>query len=184
MVEARYKSVMRVLNLAIAAVAIVGASCTSLPGPQKSPQTATPASHATKLPGGCQGTQVLRGSPPAWLVQAAGAAAAPRGLPYVISSDELAGGFIFGYPLRAGHPDDRANKILWAVRNPRERHPLVLTGQPLDNSGPPVEVTQPSNSSPGEIYPSIVDVPSPGCWRFELRWGNNRTEVSLDYAAA
>jgi hypothetical protein len=39
----------------------------------------------------------------------------------------------------------------------------------------------PPNSSPGEIYPSEVDVPSPGGWHFDLRWGKNKASVDLVY---
>src|ERR1700704_5272742 len=33
----------------------------------------------------------------------------------------------------------------------------------------------------GEIYPSIVDVPRPGCWHVTLRWGPNTAELNLNY---
>jgi len=41
--------------------------------------------------------------------------------------------------------------------------------------------SQPANSGPGEIYPSIVDVPQPGCWRFDLSWSGHRATVYLEY---
>ena len=40
-----------------------------------------------------------------------------------------------------------------------------------------------ADSSPGEIYPSIVDVPSPGCWHFTLSWAGHHDEIDLLYVA-
>src|SRR5438132_996081 len=105
----------------------------------------------------------------------------PGFLPYVISMDQTAAGFIFGYPLRAGHPTDRANKVLWVVRFPRNGSPLNISGQLSGANAPAVHVTQLADSGPGEIYPSIVDVPQPGCWRFDLTWSTHQATVYLEY---
>jgi hypothetical protein len=94
---------------------------------------------------------------------------------------DSAAGFLFARPLRSGHPENPANKILWVVRTPRRGSALQLAGRPLGAAGPTVQQSQPADSSPGEIYPSIVDVPTPGCWRFTLRWATGRAEVDLDY---
>ena len=40
---------------------------------------------------------------------------------------------------------------------------------------------RPANSGPGEIYPDGLDVPTAGCWRFDLRWANGRATVDLEY---
>jgi len=45
-------------------------------------------------------------------------AGAPADLPYVLAVPQTAAGFIFGYPLRAGHPVNPSNKILWVVDFP------------------------------------------------------------------
>jgi hypothetical protein len=45
----------------------------------------------------------------------------------VVAASAMTAGFIFGHPLRAGHPADPANKILWVVRTPREGAPLQIT---------------------------------------------------------
>jgi anti-sigma factor RsiW len=68
-------------------------------------------------------------------VKAAISAAIPSGLPYIITHPELAAGFLFAHPLRAGHPDDPANRILWVVRMPRTR-PLTIDGHPLGAATP------------------------------------------------
>jgi hypothetical protein len=95
----------------------------------------------------------------------------------------LAGGFLFGYPLRAGHPDNPSNKILWAVRTPQQGAPLVLDAHPLGAQSPQVRYTRAADSGPGEIYPSIIDVPLPGCWVVSLSWATGKATVELEYAA-
>jgi hypothetical protein len=40
------------------------------------------------------------------------------------------------------------------------------------------------NSGPGEIYPSIIDVPEAGCWHFALAWNGHRSVVALAYRSA
>jgi hypothetical protein len=102
-------------------------------------------------------------------------------LPYVTAVDQTAAGFIFGYPLRAGHPINPSNKILWVVGFPRNGSPLEITGQLSGANAPSVHESEPANSGPGEIYPSIVDVPQPGCWRFDLSWAAHHDVVYLQY---
>jgi hypothetical protein len=102
-------------------------------------------------------------------------------LPHVIATPADAAGFIFGYPLRAGHPDNPTNKILWVVRIPRDASDLTITAHPAGAAAPSVIVVQPANSSPGEIYPSIVDVPVAGCWHLDLRWAGHDAGVDLSY---
>ena len=44
-----------------------------------------------------------------------------------------------------------------------------------------VPVEEPASSGPGEIYPTIVEVPFVGCWHVELAWGPNTDAVDLIY---
>jgi hypothetical protein len=44
-----------------------------------------------------------------------------------------------------------------------------------------VREVQAANSGPGEIYPSIVDVPQAGCWHFDLSWSGHKASVELLY---
>jgi hypothetical protein len=141
----------------------------------------SPTAHA--VPGGCGSTTVYQGSPPDWLVAAAGGASALSTLPYFTSPSGLIGGFIFGYPLRAGKHGSPANKILWAVATARNGSPLSIEAHPQAAATPAVTYSFPDNSSPGEIYPSIIDVPSPGCWAFTLSWGTGQAQVQLAFVA-
>jgi hypothetical protein len=127
-------------------------------------------------------TQAYRGPVPAWLDEADGQNT-PKGLPYVIARPATAAAFIFGYPLRAGHPDNPSNKILWVVRTPREGGPLDIEAHPKASSGPVLRETRPADSGPGEIYPDGLDVPAAGCWHFSLRWRTGSAELDLLYVS-
>jgi hypothetical protein len=124
---------------------------------------------------------MLDGGTPAWLDEA-GAHNNPTGLRYVLAAPINAAGFIFGYPLSATRRQGPSNKILWVVGVPRHGSSLEINGHLLNSLTPTVHVTQPANSSPGEIYPTIVDVPKPGCWHFDLVWSGHTSSVDLEYA--
>ncbi len=71
-------------------------------------------------------------------------------------------GVPFGWPLRKTQPSGMHNKILWVAHS---------TGGPLriiaTREGSGETVTREVEGGPG---PSIIDMPSDGCWRFDLRW--------------
>ncbi|HYT11585.1 MAG TPA: hypothetical protein VEL12_02260 [Candidatus Nitrosopolaris sp.] len=173
----------RLILISLVFVIAIGCSSETASSSHPSPSAQVAESlppDASIVPGGCGATHVYKGHEPDWL-DAAGAHNNPQGLPYVLSVQQTAAGFLFGYPLRAGHPTDRANKVLWVVRFPRDGSPLDITGQLSGASEPSVHVTQSAGSGPGEIYPSIVDVPQPGCWRFDLAWSGHQATVFLTY---
>jgi hypothetical protein len=129
---------------------------------------------AQLMAGGCGATQIYRGgSLPDWALVNA------PSLPYVIAKPELAVGYLFSYPMKAGL--DANTKILWYVGTPRDGLPLVGEGHPLNANSPTATFTKAADSSPGEIYPTSPTVPSAGCWHFTLTWrgGANRAEVDL-----
>jgi hypothetical protein len=170
--------------VAVLVVALVGAACSTGPPTAVAEPTPSPTSASqVAASGGCGSTAVLRGSIPAWL-DAAGAHNNPTFLPYVIAHPPLAAGFLFVYPLQAGLGDSVPTKILWVVRTPRTGSQLTIDGHPLDASQPTVHETQPDNSSPGEIYPDGVQVPTPGCWQFDLHWASSHTQIELNYSAS
>jgi hypothetical protein len=106
----------------------------------------------------------------------------PDYLPYVVAvPQQSAAGFLFGYPLKARHSPDRANKILWVVGQPRQGSSLEITGHPLGLSTPTVVQSLPPDSGPGAIYPSAYDVPQAGCWHFDLTWAGHQASVDLVY---
>jgi hypothetical protein len=146
--------------------------------------TATPAavSSAPAFPTSCTGTVSSQGiMPPGW-VDAAGGHNHPTGIRFTMDRSQTVAGFVFGYPLRAGHPENPANKILWVVRLPRGGSDLTVTAHPLGAATPVVKIVQAANSGPGEIYPTIVDVPAAGCWVLNLAWASHQAVLALPYS--
>jgi hypothetical protein len=142
------------------------------------------AGHASALPpgakkvdGGCGTTQLYSGASEGWTQQAAG----PTGLVQATGHDGNAVAFLFGHPLRAGEPVNPANKILWVMKEPRGTSDLVITAHPLGTSAPTIHQREAPDSFPGEIYPSIVNVPEAGCWAFTLEWNGNKDTIELPY---
>lgn len=68
---------------------------------------------------------------------------------------------------RGGPPGGFATKILWHVRGGGGA--LRLVGRRLDGSG---RFTQTFTAIGGGFFPSIVAVPTPGCWRVTARSGD------------
>lgn len=83
-------------------------------------------------------------------------------------------GVVFAHPLQVPSPPERDNKILW-VSKEDSRGPLWIDGT-LAGSGRTWAQEVPDG--PG---PSIVDVPAPGCWSFQLSWDGHHDQVSLAY---
>ena len=141
------------------------ASTTSAP----SPATASPADAE-----GCGGTPVRSSAKPTW------AATAPD-IRWVGDDTGSIAGFLFADPLRAGHPQDPANKVLWVVNGPRDGSSLEVELHPAGGTAPVVRASFPADSSPGEIYPSIVEVPTAGCWHATLHWNGRTAELDLRF---
>ncbi|HET9848836.1 MAG TPA: hypothetical protein VFR68_09820 [Candidatus Dormibacteraeota bacterium] len=164
------------------AIVLIGALLVAC-APQTSattPTASSPPLQPSIIAAGCGSTAVLHGGIPAWLDDAGGHNN-PADLDYVIAHPPLAAGFLFTYPLQAGLGDQVPMKILWVVRTPRKGTSLIVDGHPLNASSPTVHEVRPDNSGPGEIYPDGVNVPSPGCWQFDLRWANSNVQVDLNY---
>lgn len=132
---------------------------------------------------GCERTPVKRGAAPRWTAPAWSTSSPgfASHLHYALSAGRNVVAVLFGYPLRAGRPEDPANKILWIVRQPRRGQPLQIRAQPVGFSARSVTASWPADSSPGEIYPSIDNVPLAGCWRFTLRWAGHADVIALRY---
>jgi hypothetical protein len=162
-----------------AAVLLAAGGCTGAhPAPAAATQAAAATTPAVGSTAGCGHTPVRTDGLPAWT---ASAGSLP-GMPYVSSTDGDLVGALFGMPLHVRPvPDGHSNKILWIVRLPRNGESLRLTGHLLGGHAPDVHATEPADSSPGEIYPSIVDVPAAGCWHFTAVWSGHTSTVDLYY---
>jgi len=174
------KTILGTIAAACLTAACSGSSTTSAPTSTRTASTSPAVSTTSRYGSGewCGSSRAERGAPPSW------AEAGPTGLRYVIAAQGDVIGFLFADPLAA--PPGRTaynNKILWIVRQPRQGSALVLDGT-LAGSGSHVHVEQPADSGPGEIYPSIIDVPVPGCWHFTLAWAGHTDDVDLLYVPA
>jgi hypothetical protein len=183
----------RVASLVAAACAVLLAACTAGGAPPPTgtgspaqrnsssaqagrPTGPSPVQGAAYASGGCGATPLLLGSAPRWA-----SSADPPPIRYALAQREQVAGFLFGYPLMAGNPQPFSDKILWVVASARDGMPLRLTGHPLNAVKPVVSSTWPADSTPGEIYPSEIEVPAPGCWQFTLSWNGHTDTVDLWY---
>jgi hypothetical protein len=90
--------------------------------------------------------------------------------------------FYYGQSLReqsGGHlmiytggesPGGGSTKILWVVR-PLSSSQVVVTGRQLDGSGRFQQQFRAASAAEGTVFPSIIDVPSAGCWLLTVRNG-------------
>ncbi|HXJ48955.1 MAG TPA: hypothetical protein VNF91_07300 [Candidatus Acidoferrum sp.] len=158
------KTILRIA--CFTALLILAASgCTSAPSPQVQDG---PTAKPQVLAGGCANTVVTQAEPPAWALggftQATGT---PWTLPWAQGTGGDAVAFLFARQLVAGaspRVDGTTNKVLWVAKgNPSN---LVVEGVPPGAT----EATFTVNGGP-----SIVDVPTAGCWTFQLKWGQAGT---------
>jgi hypothetical protein len=96
---------------------------------------------------------------------------------WVLGENGYAVGMLFTDPPKAGQD----NKILWIVNQPREGFPLQIRATPLGGRSSLDLTPIPPDSEPGEIYPSTVAVPAPGCWELKLSWGSARDVVIVPF---
>ncbi len=78
-------------------------------------------------------------------------------------------------------PDGGATKILWVISHGNVGGTITIEGHNL--SGPSrTRQDFPAAGGggvPGSQYPSIIVVPTPGCWQFYLRSGSVTGAVTL-----
>jgi hypothetical protein len=109
---------------------------------------------------------------PEWARAGFSRPAAP--VPHTTGRNGLIVAIPFG-PLAARPDPGRSNKVLWAAR-------VVDAGEFTVDArlgGSTRQVHLDLGPAPG---PSIVDLPAPGCWQLDLRWGDgHRDTVNLRY---
>jgi len=142
------------------------------------------ARSATAAAGVCVAAPIHRGAPPAWSASAWSSSPGFR-LPYSLASGDSAAAF-FWVRLRAGDPSNPANKVLWVMRYPRQHTPLRILARWGASAAVTARSSWPPDSSPGEIYPSYLNLPKPGCWQLTLRWSSHtaRLDVEIDPAGS
>jgi len=168
---------MRFTILAMTATMTLCAGC----GGAAKTRSATSA--AVSDPGPCRPALIHHGPPPAWTAAAWSDSSPGFTVPYALASGDAAGAFFFAHPIRAGHPNNPSNKILWIVRFPRNGNPLDITARFGADPSLVVKASWPADSSPGEIYPSSLDLPRAGCWALTLAWGPHRAAIDVQVSA-
>jgi hypothetical protein len=99
-------------------------------------------------------------------------------VPYVLGDkgDMAAIVWVSHHPFAAPPVTGKNNKILWVARVGAVDGPLQIRAT-LEGTGQ--TVTRTVDPAPG---PSIVDLPLPGCWSFDLTWGSHHDHLRLRYA--
>ena len=170
-------------NAAAAAISIAVAMGTQAVFPLSRATAAAralPSNAAPKASGhACVPAPIRRGAPPAWTAPAWANSSPGFTADYALSSGQLAAAIFFANPLHAGHPTNPANKVLWIVRLPRNHKPLNIVARFGADPAEIVRISRPADSSPGEIYPSYVDLPRPGCWKLTLTWDTHTTHIDI-----
>ncbi len=105
------------------------------------------------------------------------------GIPTVVGRPPEVVGVLFATELVAkGERPDGTNKILWLTRAPVSSGQVTLRAQPADAATPAVTLRIAGALTIAgagyQQFPSIVDLPNPGCWRINISWGAGSTENS------
>jgi hypothetical protein len=149
--------------LAVAAGLVAAAGVATAVALTAGDDTATPSSG----PSACDGN-VSTASLPPW----ARAGFGPDGLhtPHVFGAHGGIVGILF-VELRAHQPAGTNNKILWVARDGEGK--LHISAR-LEGSNEKVTRTV-------DLGPSIVDLPSVGCWRMALTWSGHSDTIAFQY---
>lgn len=146
---------------AAASILLLAAGCdtaASTGGAQAAPVSERPAA------GGCASTPATVGGRPSWAPDPSDSTT-----PYVLADPPAAILILVAQPVRAGHPTNPANKVVFGVRTPRMGTPLRIQAQAT--TGEIVHLEVPADVVDAEVYITYLDLPSPGCWKLDLRWG-------------
>jgi len=101
-------------------------------------------------------------------------------MPYVLGKAEAIAGIVFGNPLSSPPRKGRNNKILWVSHVPTTPgSDLLISAQRMTGSLPiGSPVMRKVVGGPG---PSIINLPSVGCWRLTLHWSEQTDTLDLRY---
>ncbi len=69
------------------------------------------------------------------------------------------------------YPNGGSTKILWVIEAPQQPNAIEVTGKKLLPTSETFQQNFPSASSPAGVYPSIVNVPTAGCWQLQVKSG-------------
>ena len=114
--------------------------------------------------------------PPEWARAGFTSSSGRPEYPWALGKPADAVAYLFAIQLVAGgnRPDHSNNKVLWVTQEPPGG--LRIKSHPLGRSEPQVAIG--GQVSNGNQVPTIVDVPTPGCWVFDLSWGQPTKHTS------
>ena len=76
-----------------------------------------------------------------------------------------------------GYSDGSTTKVLWEITNPQASDTIEIVGRKLSGGSGVFRQSFPEAASPAGDYPSIVDVPTSGCWQLNMKSGTVTTSV-------
>lgn len=128
----------------------------------------------------CVANAIHHGRPPAWAAPAFVPSTGGYVPPFALSGNAAAAAFFFAPTLRAGAPTNPTNKVLWVMRYPRGNQPLTIFGRYGSDHKLTARSSWAADASPGEIYPSYVNLPRAGCWELTLSWNSHRAQIDVE----
>jgi hypothetical protein len=166
----------------VAVLLILLAACASSQPTSQAKASPTPAVHT--FAGGCAGTVLTDAEPPAWAQGGwTHTKGTPWAVPWALGTQGNTVAYVWGVPLVAGVSTTatvNSNKINWESKDyPAGSSSMMVEGRPLGQTQPVVPI---ANGGP-----SIVDVPTAGCWTFRLTWnanGQHSSTINLEYLPA
>ncbi len=175
------KQFVSVVGIVLAAALLVsgcGSAAPSQPASVQQPTAQrTPASITTvQAPAGCPITPIHTEP-----YSGPGSGSAPVGIPWAQADPASSGitAFLFyassdGPFLHTGgqFPNGTNDKILWVIENSQAANVVDISGKALTNPQEAFDQTFPVADSPADNYPSIIDVPAPGCWQATITSGS------------
>jgi hypothetical protein len=158
-------------TMVLTAAALLAVSCAGA-GPTVAPNSASASpsaigSHTTSA--GCAGTEVSTGlGLPPWAESGGGG-----NIPWAVGRPPEVVGVLFATELvaKGERPDGSTNKILWLTRGPVASSQLTLRARPANAATPIVTL----RFAGYQQFPSIVDLPTPGCWQIDISWSAGPT---------
>jgi hypothetical protein len=128
------------------------------------------AAHVAKT---CAPAPLRKSNAPSW------AEGVPPGLPYAVAKGAKIAGFFFTHPLRVGHPTNPENKVLWVAAAGPVARTLKITARLVGTARPAVHFAFPAASGGGIAFPSLIDLPSAGCWHLVLNWQARAADINV-----
>jgi hypothetical protein len=141
----------------------------------------SPAATGHPVGGGCGTTQFFSGNGP-------DSALGLDGNPWARAQPEATGFVAYTWTtppdlVVASGPDDPGTKILW-INTVAPRGRLTIKAHPRGGPTPELTFEVEPASAPDGNYPSMIDLPTPGCWRLELALGAAHATIDLLVAPA